>query len=127
MSVKIRLERIGAKGQPSYRVVVVDERKPRSGSAIEIIGHYNPRVEPSAFDIDKEKALEWIKKGAQLSPIIRKMLGKAGVLKQIDFSDYKKKAPRQKKSGGEEAQAAPAAKPEAAAAKPEAPKAEEKK
>lgn len=123
MSVKIRLERIGAKGQPSYRVVVVDERKPRSGSAIEIIGHYNPRVEPSAFDVDKEKALEWIKKGAQLSPVVRKMFSKAGVIKHIDFSTYKKKAPRQKKSGGEEAAAA---KPEATAAKPEAPKAEEK-
>lgn len=127
MSVKIRLERIGAKGQPSYRVIVVDERAARSGNAIEIIGHYNPRVEPSIFNIDKEKALEWIKKGAQPTSIVRKMLGKAGVLKQIDFSTYKKKATKQKKSAGEEAPAATTEAPKAEAKpKAEAPKAEAK-
>ncbi len=134
MSVKIRLERTGSKGQPSYRIVVVDERAARSGNAIEVIGHYNPRVEPSLFEVDRDKVTEWIKKGAQPTAIVRKMLGKAGVLKQIDYSTYKKRAPRQKKSGGEEAPKAeapkaeaPKAAPKAEAPKAEAPKAEEKK
>ena len=92
MSVKIRLARIGAKGQPSYRVVVADERTARCGRVIEVVGHYNPLVEPSSFTVDKEKVLEWIKKGAIPTETVRKMLGKIGVMKAIDFSGYKKKA-----------------------------------
>lgn len=108
MAVKIRLVRIGAKGQPSYRVVVADERVSRNGRNIEIIGHYDPLKEPTGFVVNKEKVLEWIKKGAQPSFTVRKLLGKAGILKAIDFTNFKKKASKQK---GEAAAAAPAATP----------------
>lgn len=102
MSVKIRLARIGAKGQPSYRVVVADERAARGGSTIEILGHYNPLIEPLVFDVDKDRTLEWIKQGAQPSFTVRKLLGKIGVLKPVDFSTYKKRASKQKKEAKEE-------------------------
>jgi small subunit ribosomal protein S16 len=114
LSVKIRLARVGAKGHPSYRVVVADERASRSGNVIEIIGQYNPLVDPVLFKVDRDKVLEWLKKGAVPTFTVRKMLGKAGVLKAIDFSGYKKRAPKQKAAptGGQAApaggQAAPA-------------------
>lgn len=127
MSVKIRLARVGAKGQPSYRVVVADERAARDGSTIEILGHYNPLVEPSIFVVDKERTLEWLKKGAVPSSIVRKMLGKIGVLKPIDFSTYKKRTPKQKAAAAGE----PATQQGGQGAKEEkeavTPKAEEKK
>ncbi len=114
MSVKIRLARVGKKGQPSYKVVVADERTARCGRVIEELGHYNPLVEPSLFTVDKDKTLEWIKKGAVPTFTVRKMLGKIGVLKPIDFSSFKKRASKQKSANEE-------------APKAEAPKAEEKK
>jgi len=113
LAVKIRLSRVGAKGQPSYRVVVADERAARNGSIIEVLGYYNPLVEPSLFKIDKEKTQEWLNKGAVPTLIVRKMLGKAGVLKPIDFSNFKKRAPKQKGAQEEAPVAkAPEVKPE---------------
>jgi small subunit ribosomal protein S16 len=108
VAVKIRLERIGAKGQPSYRVVIVDERAARSGRNIEIVGHYNPLVEPSSFTVDKDKIMEWMKKGAQPTETVRKLLGKIGVLKAVDFTNRKKKASKSKEGAKEETAAAPA-------------------
>ncbi|MBI2867497.1 MAG: 30S ribosomal protein S16 [Chloroflexi bacterium] len=78
--VRIRLRRVGAKGQPSYRIVVADQRSPRNGRFIEVLGHYNPRVDPPHITIDAEKAKAWLKKGAQPSEAVRRMLHKAGVL-----------------------------------------------
>jgi small subunit ribosomal protein S16 len=66
MAVKIRLKRMGAKKSPFYRVVVADSRYPRDGRFIEEIGTYNPMVDPSQINIDNEKALKWLKNGAQL-------------------------------------------------------------
>ena len=63
--VKIRLKRMGMKKKPFYRVVVADERSPRDGRFIEEIGYYDPMKKPSDIKIDKEKALDWMKKGAQ--------------------------------------------------------------
>ncbi len=79
MSVKIRLMRVGKKKQPTYRVVVADERSPRDGRIIETIGHYGPRAEPSVVDIDGDKALEWLRKGAQPSEAVQKLLTTTGV------------------------------------------------
>ena len=79
MSVKIRLMRVGTKKQPTYRVVVADERSPRDGRIIETIGHYGPRAEPSVVDIDGDKALEWLRKGAQPSEAVQKLLTTTGV------------------------------------------------
>ena len=79
MSVKIRLMRVGKKKQPTYRVVVADGRSPRDGRNIETIGQYRPREEPSFVDVDGEKALDWLRKGAQPTESARKILAVAGV------------------------------------------------
>lgn len=79
MAVKIRLKRIGAKKAPFYRVVVADSRFSRDGRFIEEIGLYNPLTDPAEIKIDGEKALDWIKKGAQPTDTVRALLKKAGV------------------------------------------------
>ena len=78
--VKIRLRRVGAKKAPYYRVVVADSRYPRDGRFIEELGPYNPMVEPSVIKIDGEKALAWIKNGAQPTDTVKVLLKKAGIL-----------------------------------------------
>ena len=78
--VKIRLRRIGKKKQPTYRVVVADARAPRDGRFIESIGRYSPREEPSLVEIDHNRALEWLGKGAQPTEAVTKLLKIAGVL-----------------------------------------------
>jgi small subunit ribosomal protein S16 len=80
MSVKIRLKRVGKKKAPSYRVVVADARSPRDGRIIENIGWYNPLVEPSAIHIDAEKALGWLKNGAQPTDSVTSLLKRAGIM-----------------------------------------------
>lgn len=78
--VKIRLNRMGAKKRPFYRVVVADSRAPRDGRFIEIIGHYNPIVEPVELVVDKEKAQDWLKKGAQPSDTVKRLFKQVGVI-----------------------------------------------
>lgn len=78
--VKIRLRRIGKKGQPTYRVVVADGRSPRDGRFIENIGRYDPGPDPSVIEIDGPRALEWIAKGAQPSEAVSRLLEVNGVL-----------------------------------------------
>jgi small subunit ribosomal protein S16 len=77
--VKIRLMRVGKKKQPTYRVVVADSRMPRDGRIIETIGHYGPRQDPSLIDIDGDKALDWLRKGAQPTEQVQKLLTVTGV------------------------------------------------
>ena len=84
MSVKIRLMRMGKKKQPTYRVVVADSRSPRDGRNIETIGHYRPRQDPSVADIDGEKALAWLRKGAQPTEQVQKLLTVSGVWAQFE-------------------------------------------
>jgi small subunit ribosomal protein S16 len=79
MAVKIRLTRIGSKKNPVYRVVVADARAPRDGRSIETIGRYNPQLNPSLVEIDAEKARDWLKKGAQPTEPVKKLLKIAGV------------------------------------------------
>lgn len=79
MAVKIRLKRLGAKKVPFYRIVVADSRAPRDGKTIEEIGTYNPMVNPAEVTIDAEKAISWIKNGAQPTETVRALLKKAGV------------------------------------------------
>ena len=76
MAVKIRLRRMGAKKSPSYRIVVADSRFPRDGRFIEEIGFYNPLVNPPEVRIDSEKALNWIKNGAQPTDTVKSILKK---------------------------------------------------
>ncbi len=78
MAVKIRLTRMGKKKQPTYRVVVVDSRKPRDGAFIEQIGRYDPRQNPSLIEIDNERALDWLRKGAQPTDRAKKLLEISG-------------------------------------------------
>lgn len=79
MAVRIRLARTGAKKQPSYRIVVADSRYPRDGRFIEILGHYNPRTEPETLVVDREKALDWLNKGALPTESAKSLLARAGV------------------------------------------------
>ena len=78
--VKIRLRRMGAKKNPFYRIVVADSRFPRDGRFIEELGTYDPMTEPSQVKVDKDRALEWIKKGAQPTDTVKALLKKEGVL-----------------------------------------------
>jgi small subunit ribosomal protein S16 len=80
MAVRIRLTRVGAKKQPTYRVIVADSRKARDSRSIETIGHYNPRTEPVEVNIDEEKARQWLEKGAQPSNTVARLFRAAGIL-----------------------------------------------
>jgi small subunit ribosomal protein S16 len=80
MAVRIRLTRVGAKKQPSYRVVVADGRSARDSRAIETLGHYNPRTEPIEFSVDEDKAKAWLAKGAQPSDTVVRLFKQAGIL-----------------------------------------------
>ena len=78
MAVRLRLTRRGKKKQPTYRVVAADSRSPRDGRFIEIIGFYDPRREPSEIRIDNDKAVKWLRVGAQPSERVRKLLDISG-------------------------------------------------
>jgi len=135
VSVKIRLMRMGKKKQPTYRVVVADSRSPRDGRNIETIGHYRPRQDPPASDIDGEKALAWLRKGAQPTEQVQKLLTVSGVWAQFEsekggrvdtklarrrLDDPKAVAKRAKKTEAAEAAAPDAEAPAAAADQPAA-------
>ncbi len=79
MAVKIRMKRIGKKGQPYYRVVIADSRSKRDGKAIEELGQYNPNTDPAGIEIKEDRALEWLSKGAQPTEVAKSVLKKAGV------------------------------------------------
>ena len=74
MATRIRLARVGSKKNPIYRVVVADQRSPRDGRFIEIVGRYNPQTDPSTIDLDTDKIQAWIEKGAQPSESVRRLL-----------------------------------------------------
>jgi small subunit ribosomal protein S16 len=80
MAVRIRLTRVGATKQPTYRVVVADARTARDGRSIETIGHYNPRTDPVEIVIDAEKAKRWLAQGAQPSETVERLFRTAGIL-----------------------------------------------
>ncbi|MFN2425125.1 MAG: 30S ribosomal protein S16 [Candidatus Binatia bacterium] len=79
MSVKIRLARHGSKKRPFYRVVVADERSPRDGANLELVGTYDPLIEPAKIKLDAERITSWLKKGARPTPIVAKLMKQAGV------------------------------------------------
>jgi small subunit ribosomal protein S16 len=86
MAVKLRLTRVGKTKQPQYRIVAADSRSPRDGRFIEILGHYNPRAEPSALTVDNDKAVHWLSQGAQPTDRVRKLLEISGALEQFQAS-----------------------------------------
>ena len=132
MAVKLRLRREGTHKRPHYRVVAADARSPRDGRFIEIIGEYHPLSDPSVITIDNEKALKWLKNGAQPTSAVEKLLRISGAWEEFkpgdaparDRSEPKEKLSKKarakkadEKAAVEEAAAAPA---EEAPAEPEA-------
>jgi small subunit ribosomal protein S16 len=81
--LRIRLRRVGSKGQPSYRIVVADSRSPRDGRFIEKIGFYNPRTEPATVEFDEGRTLYWLSNGAKPSDAVQYMLEKNGTIERL--------------------------------------------
>ncbi len=81
--LKIRLRRTGARHQPSFRVVVADVRAARDGAFVDYLGHYNPRTDPPTVVIDEDKALKWLRQGAQPTEAVRQMLSRLGTLERV--------------------------------------------
>ncbi len=84
MPAKIRLKKVGRKGQPSYRVVVLDGRKPRDAKVVADLGPYDPKTNPPTFEIDGDAALKWLLDGAKPTRAARNILSNAGVLAAWD-------------------------------------------
>jgi small subunit ribosomal protein S16 len=82
--VRIRFRRVGFKGQPSYRIVVTDQRSPRDGKFIEIIGHHNPRTQPTTDIVDEARALHWLNVGAQPSEAVRTLFRRTGTMGRFE-------------------------------------------
>lgn len=75
---------MGRRNRPFYRVVVADSRSPRDGRFIETIGHYDPLTEPATVEINEDKALKWLRCGAQPSDTVRSLLGKLGIMDKVE-------------------------------------------
>ncbi len=80
MSAKIKLRREGAKKKPSYKIVVIDSRKPRDGRFIKMLGYYQPTNEPYVLKVDKEESIKWIKQGAKMTRTVESLFKKNGIL-----------------------------------------------
>ena len=89
MAVKMRLMRLGKKHSPFYRVVVIDGRAPRDGRYIDLLGRYDPRQDPSVIEIDTDKAIDWLKKGAQPTDAVRKLLEISGAMSRYKVASGK--------------------------------------
>jgi small subunit ribosomal protein S16 len=125
VAVKIRLMRVGKKKQPTYRVVVADSRSPRDGRFIEILGQYAPRQEPSFVQVDTDRAVHWLRHGAQPTEQAAKILEISGVWEAYRTATGKDAAakPAPKQPTPKAAPPAPAESPAAVA--PDAPDAHE--
>ncbi len=91
MPAKIRLARHGRKGRPIYHIVVADSRAPRDGKFIERIGTYNPNSHPATIDLEFEKALDWLQKGAQPTDTVKSLLSRKGVMMKKHLLEGAKK------------------------------------
>ena len=111
--LSIKLARHGKKHQPDFRIVVIDSRKPTSGAFLEIIGHYNPRTEPSSITLDHGRYSHWVARGAQASETVKKL---ARITKPAAAADAAPAEAAPKKAKTAKA-AKPAAKPAKKAAK----------
>jgi small subunit ribosomal protein S16 len=118
VAVKIRLMRVGKKKQPTYRVVVADGRPPRDGRFIEIIGQYAPRQHPSFCQIDAESALAWLRKGAQPTEQVQKLLAQQGVWAEYEAERSKPAVTKLSRRGYLSGKVEPGVKQTKAAASP---------
>lgn len=82
--VRIRLRRVGAKKQPSYRIVAAEKESPRDGRFIEILGHYNPRTEPATIHMEEDRIYDWMSKGAQPSDSVMQLFKTTGLLERYE-------------------------------------------
>lgn len=128
MTTRIRLRRMGSNKRPFFRVVVADQRSPRDGRFIENIGKYHPLDDPSVIEIDQDRALHWLRVGAQPSDQVRNLMRKIGI-----WDEFVKERPSAAPAPSKERPDKPKiskkakAKAEAAAAQPEMPPADEPK
>jgi small subunit ribosomal protein S16 len=83
VAVRIRLNRVGATKQPTYRFVVTESRNARNGRSLETLGHYNPRMDPIEINVDEAKAKEWMAKGAQPSETVARLFRRIGVMPEL--------------------------------------------
>jgi small subunit ribosomal protein S16 len=79
MATRIRLRRVGRKGQAHFRIVIADQSASRDGRSVATIGHYNPRANPAVLEVDKDQAQAWLAKGATPTDTVRSLLKRAGV------------------------------------------------
>ncbi len=86
--VRIRLRRVGLKGQPSYRIVAADKEAPRDGRFLEILGFYNPRNNPSTLSMKEDRIYHWMKNGALPTESVEQLFKSVGVLER--FERFKK-------------------------------------
>jgi small subunit ribosomal protein S16 len=107
--VRIRLRRIGLKGQPSYRVVAADKESPRDGRFLEILGSYNPRTDPASIHLKEDRVYHWLRNGALPTESVEQVFKSAGVMDRFE---------RLKKGEQEEALLAEATEAEAKRAAP---------
>ena len=82
--VRIRLRRVGAKKQPSYRVVAADKEAPRDGRFLEVLGHYNPRTEPETIHLDEDRVYHWLSVGAQPSEAVVQLFKTMGTMERYE-------------------------------------------
>lgn len=106
MPVKIRLRRMGAKKQPSYRMVVADSRAPRDGAFIETVGHYNPLTEPATIKVNEDRIRYWIERGAQPTEAVVKLLKRISLTEKVpklkEFEKLLKYVPQAPQTEGAE-------------------------
>ncbi len=94
MAVKLRLQRLGKKKQPFYRIVAADSRSPRDGRFIEVVGTYNPRTNPPEVVVKEEKAIKWLKNGAIPTDTVKSLLKREGII--LKFHLLRKKVEPEK-------------------------------
>jgi len=82
--VRIRLRRIGLKGQPTYRIVAADKESPRDGRFLEILGFYNPRTQPATIHVKEDRAYHWMKNGALPTESVEQIFKSAGILDRFE-------------------------------------------
>ena len=86
--VRLRLRRIGLKGQPTYRIVAADKESPRDGRFLEILGFYNPRTQPATIHVKEDRLYHWMKNGALPTESVQQVFKSAGIMER--FERFKK-------------------------------------
>ncbi len=96
--VKLRLKRMGKIDTPFYRIVALDSRKKRDGAYLDALGYYDPKTDPVKLKIDVEKAIDWLKKGAQPSDTVRSLFKKSGILEKVHNEKFGIKTEKKKET-----------------------------